>query len=385
MVDLLSVGTSAHPRNVDELVAEIRSVHAELDATANEAEFLATAPPALVEVMRRIRVPMIKAPHEVGGDRLLLADQCRYFAALGYSNPTAAWAGFNHAGAAGMAGARLPDAGLEHVFGHDSAPFLAAVSAPTGTYTRVDGGVVVNGTWSYASGVRHSSWVMVTALQKGDVPAVRLCVLRTSDVEITGEWEVMALKGTGSVTVVAHDVFVPDELVINAKDDPLRGGPMFSLNYQPYVAGENLGFTFGVCERFLDEIVAYARTKKRGLDGGLSERGAFHYELGRNSQQIAAARSHALTTLSEADDEFTSKGYLTSREERSIVAMLTYCTESAVEAVTRLMNFAGAGALFSSSPLQRCFRDAHGSAQHLVASSVSYDRYGQLLLAADSE
>lgn len=387
MVDLASRHTATRPRTIDELVSEIKSVHPELDATAAEAEEIGTAPVALIDVMRRIRVPMIKAPHEVGGDLLLLADQCRYFTALSYSNPTAAWTGFNHAGAAGMAGARLTDSGLHHVFGTDPSPFMAAVSAPTGNFSRVDGGVLVNGTWNYASGVRHADWAMVTALEKShdpDKPTVRMCVLNIADADVTGEWDVMALKGTGSVSVVARDAFVPDALVIDPRDQPLRGGPMFSLNYQPYVAGENLGFTFGVCTRFLDEMVTYARTKTRGADGGLANRGAFQYELGRSSQQVAAAIAHATTALEQMDDAFMSNGRLTSREERATVAMLTYCTESAVDAVTRLMSFAGAGALFSISPLQRCFRDAHGSAQHLVASNVSYDRYAQTLLSDES-
>lgn len=381
MVDVAPLRSRIAPRSVEALIEEIHTAHDELDATASEAERLGTAPEALVDVMRQIRVPMIKAPFEVGGDHLLLADQCRYFTALSYSNPTAAWTGFNHAGAAGMAGAKLSDAGLDIIFGNDSSPFIAAVAAPSGTFTRVDGGVIVNGTWNYASGVRHSDWAMVAALEKSDRPSARLCVLRTADAVISGEWNVMALKGTGSVSIVATDVFVPNDLLIDPVKGVLRGGPMYSLHYQPYVAGENLGFTFGVCRRFLDEMVTYARTKSRGLDGGLADRGAFQYELGRSSQQVSAAIAHALSTLTDLDAAFSENGTLTPREEQETVAMITYCTESAVEAVTRLMNFAGAGGLFDSSPLQRCFRDAHGSAQHLVASSISYDRFGQALLA----
>lgn len=384
MVDVVHTRSRTASRSIEHLIGEIRELHDELDATAGEAEQLGTAPESLVEVMRRIRVPMIKAPREVGGDHLLLADQCRYFSALSYSNPTAAWTGFNHAGAAGMAGAKLSDAGLDLVFGTDPSPFMAAVAAPSGTFTPVDGGVLVNGTWNYASGVRHSQWAMVTAIEKSERPSVKLCVLRTSDAVISGEWNVMALKGTGSVSIIAKDVFVPHDLVIDPMTGVLRGGPMYSLNYQPYVAGENLGFTFGVCTRFLDEMVKYSRTKSRGLDGGLADRGAFHYELGRSSQQIAAAIAHALSTLNDIDNSITRNGSLTASEGHATVAMITYCTESAVDALTRLMNFAGAGALFESSPLQRCFRDAHGSAQHLVASSTSYDKFGQALLAEGS-
>jgi hypothetical protein len=61
--------------------------------------------------------------------------------------------------------------------------------------------------------------------------------------------------------------------------------------------------------------------------------------------------------------------------------MMAYCTESAANTVSHLFHFAGAGALFNSSILQRCFRDAHGSVQHHVASNIAYDRFGQSLLS----
>ena len=153
------------------------------------------------------------------------------------------------------------------------------------------------------------------------------------------------------------------------------------MNYTIFVAGENLGFTFGVCNRFIDELVVYARGKSRGFDGRLADRGAFQYELGKSSQQLQAVQAHALATLATVDDAMENDKEFTARGEAAVAAMTAYCTETAVSAISRLMSFAGAGALFNSSPLQRCFRDAQGSAQHLVASNQSLDRYGAVLLA----
>ena len=368
-------------RSIEQLVAEISTLHAQFDATAAESEELGDAPEALVDLMRQIRVPMIKAPLEVGGDRLLLADQCRYFTALSYSNPTAAWTGFNHAGAAAAAGSRLSDEGIDLLFGSDPSPFLAAVALPTGTFTRVDGGVLMNGTWNYASGVRHADWAMLTAIEAVEQPTVTLAVIRTADATVHGDWNVMALKGTGSVSITAKDVFVPTALTVDPMEPAKRGGAIYGLNYTIFVAGENLGFTFGVCNRFIDELVVYARGKSRGFDGRLADRGAFQYELGRSSQQLQAVQAHALATLVTVDDAMENGNEFTSRDEAAVAAMTAYCTETAVSAISRLMSFAGAGALFNSSPLQRCFRDAQGSAQHLVASNQSLDRYGAVLLA----
>ncbi len=368
-------------RSIEQLVDEISALHSQFDATAAESEELGDAPQALVDLMRQIRVPMIKAPLEVGGDRLLLADQCRYFTALSYSNPTAAWTGFNHAGAAAAAGSRLSDDGIDLLFGSDPSPFLAAVAIPTGTFTRVDGGVLMNGTWNYASGVRHADWAMLTAIEAVEQPSVTLAVIRTADATVHGDWNVMALKGTGSVSITAKDVFVPTALTVDPMGPPKRGGAIYGLNYPIFVAGENLGFTFGVCNRFIDELVVYARGKSRGFDGRLADRGAFQYELGKSSQQLQAVQAHALATLATVDDAMENDKEFTARGEAAVAAMTAYCTETAVSAISRLMSFAGAGALFNSSPLQRCFRDAQGSAQHLVASNQSLDRYGAVLLA----
>lgn len=156
---------------------------------------------------------------------------------------------------------------------------------------------------------------------------------------------------------------------------------MFSLGYMGYVAPENLGFTMGVCQRFMHEIVGYSTKKARGLDGRLADRGAFTYELGRAQLQVDAARAFARSEFVEVD-----RGLLDGRSpargiEQHLASVVAYCTESAVQAVTRLFHFAGAGALFNSSVLQRCFRDAVGSSQHLMASNAAFDRKGEALLA----
>ncbi|MDG2111869.1 MAG: acyl-CoA dehydrogenase family protein, partial [Actinomycetota bacterium] len=354
----------------------------DFDATAAAADEIGTAPAALVDVMRDLRVPMVKAPVEVGGDLISLADQQRYFEALSYTNATAGWTGFNHAGSAGMAGALLSDAGVEEVFGSNNSPFMAAVSAPTGTFEFVDGGLEITGVYRYASGIRHAEWVLLPSVEAADRPRVRMSLVRAGDIDVGGDWDVMALKGTGSVTATVNQVFVPEHLIVDPFDGPRRGGPMFTIGYQAYVSGENLGFTLGVCQRFMDELARYANDKSRGSDGRLADRGAFQYEFGRGQLEVDAARAHGLSVLNEADELCGSAGALSSEDEQKIVAMMAYCTEITVGAVQRLFHFAGAGALFNDNILQRLFRDAQGSAQHHVASNVVFDRYGQRLLAS---
>ena len=212
---------------------------------------------------------------------------------------------------------------------------------------------------------------------------MRLAAVPADDVSLSDDWDVMALKGTGSVDVSLEEVFVPDHLIADPMASPERGGPMYTVGYQAYVAGENLGFSLGVCQRLLDEITRYANAKVRGNDGRLADRGAFQYELGKTQLEVEAAKAFGLSELQTADDRCTSNNGLSSAEEQKVVATLAFCTESAVNAVSHLYHFAGAGAIFNSSVLQRCFRDAHGSVMHHVVSNIAYDKYGNSLLAAD--
>jgi alkylation response protein AidB-like acyl-CoA dehydrogenase len=372
----------AEPRSVSKIVAEIDSVSGALDRLAVVAEHEHTAPAELVAIMRDLRVSMIKAPVEVGGDHLHLVDQMTFFAGLAYWNPTAAWTGFNHAGAAGVAGARLDDRGVETIFGNDLSPFMAAVSAPSGTFRCVDGGIVLSGRWRYASGVPHSQWALLTAFGESSEGGIRIGIVPRADFSVHGEWNVMALRGTGSIDVVVDEAFVPDHLTFGPGSPIRRGGPMYALGYQAYVAPENLGFTLGVAQRFVDELAAYARGKSRGFDGRLADRGAFRYELGKAQLQIDAARGYARDEFRTVDDVLLSGHAPGAAVDARLGGVIACATDMVVGAVTNLFHFAGAGALFEASVLQRCFRDVVGSHQHLMASNTAFDRRGDEILAA---
>ena len=240
----------------------------------------------------------------------------------------------------------------------------------------------LTGRWKYASGVPHSEFILLTALAGGEAPRPRILIVRAEQVTITGEWDVMALKGTGSIDVVADDVFVPEHLTIDPVRTVHRGGPMFNLSYQGYVAPENLGFTLGVCQRFIDEMIVHAKAKSRGFDGRLVDRGAFKYELGKAQLQLDAARGYGLSEFAAVDTLLRRGETLNSAGNERLGGVLAYATELAVGAVTHLFHFAGAGALFNSSVLSRLFRDAVGSHQHLMASNVAYDRRGERLVSS---
>ena len=60
-------------RSIEELLEAIRTHDEELVLTALDADRQGSAPESFVDIMRAIRVPLVKAPAEVGGDNLTLS------------------------------------------------------------------------------------------------------------------------------------------------------------------------------------------------------------------------------------------------------------------------------------------------------------------------
>jgi hypothetical protein len=58
---------------------------------------------------------------------------------------------------------------------------------------------------------------------------------------------------------------------------------------------------------------------------------------------------------------------------------------SAIAVATTLFHLAGGGALYETSPLQRCFRDVHAAGQHIAFSIETSKRLGGALLGQEVE
>ena len=85
---------------------------------------------------------------------------------------------------------------------------LAWGQGPGAKAIRAKGGWRVTGTWSFASGSRHATWLgaMCPSFEADGAPMARpdgkpwerTLLFRRENAEIDGVWQVMGLRGTGS-------------------------------------------------------------------------------------------------------------------------------------------------------------------------------------------
>ena len=101
----------------------------------------------------------------------------------------------------------------KEVWGENPDALIAAgIAYPQGRARRVDGGLMLSGTWNFCSAVAGSEWNILACTARDGDPTVHwcYCLLRRPEYEIVDDWLTMGMRGTGSCTVKVEDLFVPE-------------------------------------------------------------------------------------------------------------------------------------------------------------------------------
>ena len=284
-----------------------------------------------------------------------------------------------------LPGAYLPDAAVEEIFRGPGVPRAAGILAPTGSAHQVEGGYILSGRWAFASGVRHSDWVLVGALvpdPQSDRPRHLMFTLPTSRACLHDNWDTIGLRATASCDLSLEDVFVPTSFTFDMlTGEPARGGPLYRLGFPGFVAYEHAAFAIGIARRALDALVELAPAKKRGIPPSpLVERGAFQRDLGELDLRLRAARALALERNREAWATVTAGRTPDVRLQAELRGVATFATDVAVDVATWAYRYAGGGAVYKPNILERAVRDLYTATQHFLVSSSAYETHGQGLL-----
>jgi 3-hydroxy-9,10-secoandrosta-1,3,5(10)-triene-9,17-dione monooxygenase len=254
---------------------------------------------------------------------------------------------------------------------------------------RGEPGFRLTGTWPYASGCDHASWVAVTAPvvreRPGPLPDTRCFLIPAGRFRIQDDWFVAGLKGTGSKSVVAKDLFVPAHRGLSYLDvargrapgTAVNPSPLFRLPVVPTLtlvaAGTAIGIAHGAIEAFRERVSA----------GGAVRPGAPVREDVASAAPLApalAAVDAARLLLLRDAEELMRHAAAGERPGRARCARYlvdgAFAVAAAAGAVDRLFAASGASALRETSPLQRAFRDLHAMAAH---STLRLDAMAELL------
>ncbi|WP_375399894.1 acyl-CoA dehydrogenase family protein [uncultured Amnibacterium sp.] len=368
----------------DELLASVERLAPFLRENALKAEEGRTLPRPVVEAMKDAGLFRIAAPQVVGGYEVDPLTHLEVIEAVARIDSSAAWTLMIGAQGAAMIATFASDAVVDRMFGGPTWPIAGSQMNPAaGRFRRVDGGYVVSGRWSFASGIRHADWSMFTATASepsDDSPKVIAGVLPVSEVTVHDNWFVSGLKGTGSSDYSLDEQFVPDDMAWPMPPAILRGGPRYRIKIPQATLS---AFALGIARRSIDEIALQSRAKLRpGSTTAVAARPYFHHQLGEFEMRLAAARAGLFQLVEQLWEAARSGGAIPPDLDMRLTATPAYVHSVAADITSAAFRFGGSGAARLDNVLQRNFRDMAVAAQHIQASEQAYEALGRYVLDA---
>jgi 3-hydroxy-9,10-secoandrosta-1,3,5(10)-triene-9,17-dione monooxygenase len=274
----------------------------------------------------------------------------------------------------------------EEVWGPDPDALIASgIAYPQGSGRRVDGGFVVSGFWNFSSGVDPATWNMLAVLVRdGDrVVDHRMCLMPRSDYEIVDDWHVVGMRSTGSKSVRAREIFVPEHRALcmylarggnefpgaRTNPNPLYRVPLSALGSH-CLAAAGVGNAQAALDLTIEAITARS-TNYTGMR--MRDFQAVQLRVARAGAQIDAARLSIRTDCLDAE-RIAGEGRAPTLEEKlRFKRNVAWAMEQCTEAVDSLHAMAGANGIYDRYPIQRLFRDQHALSAHI---GFSWDAQG---------
>jgi 3-hydroxy-9,10-secoandrosta-1,3,5(10)-triene-9,17-dione monooxygenase len=261
----------------------------------------------------------------------------------------------------------------------------SGIAFPQGQARKTDGGFVVSGHWNFSSGVDPSEWNMLAVtVRDGDrVVGHRMCLVHRSEYEIVDDWHVMGMRATGSKSVRAKDVFVPEYRALDMYT--CRGGAEFPgarVNPNPVyrvpittmgshcLSGAALGNAQAALELTCDAVKARS-TNYTGMR--MRDFQTVQLRVGAAGARIDAARLILRQDCMGAQQVANEGRIMPVDEKLAVKRNVAYAVGLCTEAVDLLHAMAGANGIYDSYPIQRIFRDAHSLAAHI---GFAFDAHG---------
>src|SRR4051794_13701610 len=131
--------------------------------------------------------------------------------------------------------AQYPEQAQIDVWGDDPLAVASSSLAPRAPATAVKGGWRLSGRYPFSSGCDYAQWAIIGAFlgETGDPRHIAYLLVRLAEVEIVDDWQVLGLAGTGSKSLVLHEVFVPEHRVVMVAD-LFAGTPPGALVHPDY-------------------------------------------------------------------------------------------------------------------------------------------------------
>ena len=385
------------------VIARAEAVRPAVAAASDEIEAKRRLPPHLLDKLHEQKLFRLLMPKTSNG---IETDPITFFhviETISRADASTAWC-LSQAGGCAMTAAYLDLPVAQEIFGGPRSVLAwgpgPRVKAIECTVNGVHG-YRVTGTWAFASGGRHATWLGAhcpvfneDGSPKTDAKGKqveRTLLVPASAVQWTDIWDVVGLRGTASDQFALTDHFVAHDHGFtrdfqNPGRERREPGPLYRMSAMTCYETGFAGVALGIARGALDEFVETAKTKiPRGATSPIRDSAVVQMGLAQADIRVRSARAWLLQSLAEIWKRIQAGGDLTIEDRIVIRGASTNAIHSAREAVDYTYNAAGATAIFHSHPLERRFRDIHTVTQQLQGRSSHFETVGAWMMGADTD
>jgi alkylation response protein AidB-like acyl-CoA dehydrogenase len=369
-----------------EFIARARALAPELIAASSAIETERELPQSIVQRLIEGGFFRMLQPRSLGGAELPPVMFTQVTEALAEANASVAWCVGQNNGCS-MSAAYLNEATAREIFGPPTG--ILAWGPPGGPTEAlpVDGGYRINGTWRFASGSHHASWLGAHMRVAGR-PGTRTMLFPKSSVKMNDIWHTVGLRGTGSDEYVVKDLFVPEHHSLSRDDARERRetGLLYRFTSNQLYSAGFAGVALGIARATINDFLALPANKtSRGATRTMRDNNVVQSQLAQCEAQVRSARAFLHQVHEDAWRTVEQTGEQTAEQRMLIRLTSTWAIQQSRAAVNTLYHATGSGAVFEANPFEQRLRDIHTVAQQSQGRQLHYETCGQIMFGMEPE
>lgn len=367
------------------LVEQARDLAPLIRASAEQTERERALARPVVEALRTAGLFHLTVPHELNGLQAHPLDLAGVIEEVAAADGSAGWCVMIASQNAAFSGFLSKEGGVE-VWGNGG--IVAGVARPIGRAAPVQGGFTVSGRWPFASGSSHADYFAAECLRYDDGDQAMtdeagnqvsyLALVPRDQVTIHDTWHTTGLRGTASHDFSINGAFVPEQRMLR----------MFPAPWHPWAFYRTLALVFithgahalGIGRAAVATAIEAAQHKIGwGTTRPIAEQGRLQHQIAEAYVLVESAREHlygAIGRLWEAAERGEDLGRLNAR----VRLATSHAATASWRAVDLLHAALGSTSIFSTSALERQFRDMRTAAAHVMVSPLTYEAAGRVEL-----
>ncbi|TDC42960.1 acyl-CoA dehydrogenase [Micromonospora sp. KC213] len=357
---------------------------------AQKAEESRRLPEDVIAAITDAGLLKMRLPARYGGYESDMRTVVDVVSELGRGDGSTAWTMAVWMISSWMAGL-FPDEVQEEIFSTPDVR-ISGILSPGAVAVPTEGGVILNGKWSFNTGATQSHWNTNAAVRPtpdgGHEPV--MVAVPISDLQIVDDWHTAGMRGSGSVTTVADGVFVPERRVVSM-GPVIQGAPLTNSNagssmYRvPFmsmacttVGASCLGLAKGAREAFFERLPGRKITYTDYADQ--SQAPITHLQVADATTRIDEADFHAYRSAELLDRKAAAGEEWTIEERARIRLDLGAVCQRSKEAVDLLNTASGGSSIYQDVPIQRIARDVQTLNLHAIMHpNTNLELYGRIL------